>query len=173
MTFDTFKWENYIDELRVDINFEDASGCTPYVLTSEDVESSNIYKRTLCILLCLLTKKGICQMEYKPSDYVAFLKDDLESIYQTNPEYVNCMLKFLASYNWTIPKGYYSEFDEEKDWAIIAKGFEEIGYEKGIEKGKKEGMKNIINIMLSNGTPKATILKQLNITEKEYEKLLN
>ena len=115
MTFDTFKWENYIDELRADINFEDASGCTPYVLTSEDVESSNIYKRTLCILLCLLTKKGICQMEYKPSDYVAFLKDDLESIYQTNPEYVNCMLKFLASYNWTIPKGYYSEFDEEKD----------------------------------------------------------
>ena len=66
-----------------------------------------------------------------------------------------------------------TEFDEEKDWAIIAKGFEEIGYEKGIEKGKKEGMKNIINIMLSNGTPKATILKQLNIIEKEYEKLLN
>ena len=25
-----------------------------------------------------------------------------------------------------------TEFDEEKDWAIIAKGFEEIGFDKGI-----------------------------------------
>ena len=31
-----------------------------------------------------------------------------------------------------------TEFDEEKDWAIIAKGHEEIGYEKGIEKGKEK-----------------------------------
>ena len=66
-----------------------------------------------------------------------------------------------------------TEFDEEKDWAIIAKGHEEIGYEKGIEEGKKEGMKNIINIMLSNGTPKETILKQMNISNEEYEKLVN
>ena len=66
-----------------------------------------------------------------------------------------------------------TEFDEEKDWAIIAKGHEEIGYEKGIEEGKKEGMKNIINIMLSNGTSKETILKQMNISNEEYEKLVN
>ena len=62
-----------------------------------------------------------------------------------------------------------TEFDEDKDWAIIAKGHEEIGYEKG----KKEGMKNIINIMLSNGTSKETILKQMNISNEEYEKLVN
>ncbi len=79
----------------------------------------------------------------------------------------------LIKYSAEVKNMLLTEFDEEKDWAIIAKGFEEIGYEKGIEKGKKEGMKNIINIMLSNGTPKATILKQLNIIEKEYEKLLN
>ena len=66
-----------------------------------------------------------------------------------------------------------TEFDEDKDWAIIAKGHEEIGYEKGIEEGKKEGMKNIINIMLSNGTSKETILKQMNISNEEYEKLVN
>ena len=41
------------------------------------------------------------------------------------------------------------------------------------EKGKKEGMKNIINIMLSNGTTKETILKQMNISSEEYEKLVN
>ncbi|MBQ3644340.1 MAG: Rpn family recombination-promoting nuclease/putative transposase [Candidatus Riflebacteria bacterium] len=49
----------------------------------------------------------------------------------------------------------------------------EDGIEEGKKEGIKEGMKNIINTMLSNGTPKATILKQLNITDEEYEKLLN
>ena len=47
------------------------------------------------------------------------------------------------------------------------------GKEDGIEEGKKEGMKNIINIMLSNGTSKETILKQMNISDDEYEKLIN
>ena len=79
----------------------------------------------------------------------------------------------LLKYSVEVKNMLLTEFDEEKDWAIIAKGHEEIGYEKGIEEGKKEGMKNIINIMLSNGTSKETILKQMNISNEEYEKLVN
>ena len=83
----------------------------------------------------------------------------------------------LTKYSAEVKNMLLTEFDEEKDWAIIAKGFEEIGYEKGIEKGKKEGikegMRNIINTMLSNGTSKETILKQMNISNEEYEDLIN
>ncbi len=70
-----------------------------------------------------------------------------------------------------------TEFDEEKDWAIIAKGHEEIGFEKGIEKGREEGReegkKIIIKNMLSNGFTKETIIKSTGIAEEEYEKLIN
>ena len=45
---------------------------------------------------------------------------------------------FLTKYSAEVKNMLLTEFDEEKDWAIIAKGFEEIGYEKGIEKGKKK-----------------------------------
>ena len=69
-----------------------------------------------------------------------------------------------------------TEFDEEKDWAIIAKGFEEIGFDKGIEKGKeegiKDGIKSVINTMLTNGVTRDTIMKQMNISENELEKIL-
>ena len=72
-----------------------------------------------------------------------------------------------------------TEFDEEKDWAIIAKGFEEIGFDKGKEEGKKEGkkegkiegMKSILKNMLSNGFTKETIIKSTGITEEDFDNL--
>jgi hypothetical protein len=57
-----------------------------------------------------------------------------------------------------------TEFDEEKDWAIIAKGFEEIGFDKG----KIEGIKNIIKTMVSNGATKEMILNLTCISNEEY-----
>ena len=70
-----------------------------------------------------------------------------------------------------------TEFDEEKDWAIIAKGYKEIGYEEGIEEGRKEGIKegtkNLIKIMLSKGKTKEEILELIDISDEEYEKLIN
>ena len=62
-----------------------------------------------------------------------------------------------------------TEFDEEKDWAIIAKGFEEIGYEKG----KKEERNTLIKTMLSKGLPKTDIIKYTGISELEFNKLTN
>ena len=49
----------------------------------------------------------------------------------------------------------------------------EDGIEEGKKEGRKEGIKNIINIMLSNGTSKETILKQMNISNEEYDNLIN
>ena len=66
-----------------------------------------------------------------------------------------------------------TEFDEEKDWAIIAKGFEEIGYEKGVEKGKEEEKKNMIKKFLSKGKTKEEILNLTDLSDEEYEKLIN
>ncbi|MBP5468248.1 MAG: hypothetical protein J6Z11_03290 [Candidatus Riflebacteria bacterium] len=60
-----------------------------------------------------------------------------------------------------------TEFDEEKDWAIIAKGYKEIGYEEGIEEGKK----TIIKTMLSNGGTKETIIKLTGFSEKDFDNL--
>ena len=62
-----------------------------------------------------------------------------------------------------------TEFDEEKDWAIIAKGFEEIGFDKGIEKGNNDKLKEIINNMISNGITKDNIIKFTGISEKDYD----
>ena len=69
-----------------------------------------------------------------------------------------------------------TEFDEKKDWAIIAKGFEEIGFDKGIEKGREEGfkkgkndkLKEIINNMISNGITKEDIIKLTGISEQDF-----
>ena len=70
-----------------------------------------------------------------------------------------------------------TEFDEERDWAIIAKGHEEIGYEEGREKGREEGIKeekkNMINKLLSKGKTKEEILDLTDFSEEEYEKLIN
>ena len=65
-----------------------------------------------------------------------------------------------------------TEFDEEKDWAIIAKGFEEIGFDKGIEKGKNDKLKEIINNMILNGITKDNIIKFTCISEKDYDNIL-
>ena len=70
-----------------------------------------------------------------------------------------------------------TEFDEEKDWAIIAKGHEEIGFEKGIEKGiekgKEEEKKNMIKKFLSKGKTKEEILDLTDLSDDEYEKLIS
>ena len=58
-----------------------------------------------------------------------------------------------------------TEFDEEKDWAIIAKGHEEIGFDKGIEEGKKD----LIKTMLSNGKTKKEIVDFIGISEDEFD----
>ena len=69
-----------------------------------------------------------------------------------------------------------TEFDEEKDWAIIAKGHEEIGYEKGRKEGRKEGIKenqkSMIKAMLTNGLSKEDIIKYTGISEIDLNKVL-
>ncbi len=83
----------------------------------------------------------------------------------------------LLKYSVEVKNMLLTEFDEEKDWAIIAKGHEEIGYEKGIEEGIKEGTKNklksIINNMLLKGKTKAEIIDLIGISDEEYENSLN
>ena len=82
----------------------------------------------------------------------------------------------LLKYSVEVKNMLLTEFDEEKDWAIIAKGHEEIGYEKGIEKGREEGReeekKTIIKKMLSNGFTKETIIKSTGITKEDFDKII-
>ena len=90
----------------------------------------------------------------------------------------NGILKdILIKHNAEVKNMLLTEFDEEKDWAIIAKGFRELGFDEGREEGKKEGrndnLKEIINNMLLNGFSKETILKITNISNEEYESLIN
>ena len=58
-----------------------------------------------------------------------------------------------------------TEFDEEKDYKIIAEGFKELWLE--------EGKKDMIKTMLSNGATKETILKLTAISEDEFNKIIN
>ena len=64
----------------------------------------------------------------------------------------------LHKYRAEVKNMLLTEFDEEKDWAIIAEGFREIGFDdgkkEGIKEGKKEGIKEGIKegqlILLAN-----------------------
>ena len=80
----------------------------------------------------------------------------------------NGILKdLLIKYSAEVKNMLLTEFDEEKDWAIMARGYKEIGYEEG----KKEGIRNIIKAMLSNGATKETILKLTGISEKDFDEV--
>ena len=79
----------------------------------------------------------------------------------------------LLKYSAEVKNMLLTEFDEEKDWAIIAKGHEEIGFEKGIEKGREEEKKNMIKKFLAKGKTKEEILDLTDLSNEEYEKLIN
>ena len=78
----------------------------------------------------------------------------------------------LLKYSAEVKNMLLTEFDEEKDWAIIAKGFEEIGFEKGREEGIKENQKSMIKAMLTNGLSKEDIIKYTGISEIDLNKVL-
>ena len=58
-----------------------------------------------------------------------------------------------------------TEFDEEKDYKIIAEGFKELWLE--------EGKKDIIKTMLSNGKTKKEIIDFVGISEEEFNQIMN
>ena len=73
----------------------------------------------------------------------------------------------LQKYRAEVKSMLLTEFDEEREWKLIAEGFRELGFDEGIEKGKKE----IIKTMLSNGATKETILKYVGISETEFNQI--
>ena len=75
----------------------------------------------------------------------------------------------LQKYRAEVKSMLLTEFDEEREWKLIAEGFRELGFDEGKEKGKKE----IIKTMLSNGATKETILKLTGITETEFNQIMN
>ena len=62
-----------------------------------------------------------------------------------------------------------TEFNEEKDYKIIAEGFKELWIEEGEKKGKKEKLKEIIKNMLSKGKNKKEIMDLTGISEKDFD----
>ena len=83
----------------------------------------------------------------------------------------------LIKYSAEVKNMLLTEFDEEKDWAIMARGYKEIGYEEGIEEGieegKKEGQKEerktLIKTMLSKGLTKEDIIKYTGISVNDFD----
>ena len=69
-----------------------------------------------------------------------------------------------------------TEFDEERDYKIIAEGFKELWKEEGLEEGRKEGIKegkgNLIKSMLSNGKTKKEIIDFIGISEEEFDQIM-
>ena len=69
-----------------------------------------------------------------------------------------------------------TEFDEERDYKIIAEGFKELWKEEGLEEGRKEGIKegkeNLIKTMLSNGKNKKEIIDFIGISEEEFDQIM-
>ena len=57
----------------------------------------------------------------------------------------------LQKYRAEVKSMLLTEFDEEREWKLIAEGFEEIGFEKGREEGKKEGKLSAFYEMIKNG----------------------
>ncbi len=79
----------------------------------------------------------------------------------------------LIKYSAEVKNMLLTEFDEEKDWAIMARGYKEIGYEEGIEEGKKEERNTLIKTMLSKGLTKEDIIKYTGISELEFNNIMN
>ena len=71
----------------------------------------------------------------------------------------------LIKYSAEVKNMLLTEFDEEKDWAIMANGYKEIGYE--------EGKKDLIKTMLSNGKTKKEIVDFIGISEDEFDQIMN
>ena len=70
-----------------------------------------------------------------------------------------------------------TEFNEERDYRIVAEGLAENiveeRCEKLVKKAKEDEKKAIIKTMLSNGLPKEDIIKFTNISEEELNKIIN
>ena len=167
-------------ELRLSDAFEDTNKTNGYEWTAKMLNINYGQNKDLLIKCKILGEYSYfveCARKYskKYEDFSIAIDNAVEECIEKG-----ILKDLLLKYSVEVKNMLLTEFDEEKDWAIIAKGHEEIGYEKGIEegieKGKKEGikegMKNIINIMLSNGTSKETILKQMNISEIDYNKII-
>ncbi len=77
----------------------------------------------------------------------------------------------LIKYSAEVKNMLLTEFDEEKDWAIMARGYKEIGYEEGIEEGKKEERNTLIKTMLSKGLTKEDIIKYTGISGNDFDKV--
>ena len=70
-----------------------------------------------------------------------------------------------------------TEFNEERDYRIVAEGLAENIVEERLEKIEKKARedekKTMIKTMLSNGLPKEDIIKFTGISEEELNKIIN
>ncbi len=71
----------------------------------------------------------------------------------------------LKKYRVEVKSMLLTEFDEEREWKLIAEGFRELGFD--------EGKKEIIKTMLSNGLSQKDILKFAGISETEFNQIMN
>jgi predicted transposase/invertase (TIGR01784 family) len=163
--------------LKLSDSFEDKNKPDGYEWTAKMI-NINVGKNKELLLKCKILREYSFFVDCVRK-YSKIYKDATIAIDKAVNECIekNILRDLLTKFSVEVKNMLLTEFDEEKDWAIIAKGFEEIGFDKGkiegIKEGKIEGIKNIIKTMVSNGASKEMILNLTGISNEEYEKLIN
>ena len=83
------------------------------------------------------------------------------------PEVVDCVKKSNAD------KEMRARMEDRENSQIYLSLIRGSGYKKGKEDGIEESIKSIIKNMISKGKSREEIIDLINISEQEYEKLVN
>lgn len=118
----SFSQQDYfLDEVRLteqNENCEDWLYCG-YIDTTE-IFISNMYRKTLCILLCLLYKKGLCKIDYKLTDLVGgFDMRNATKICAQDKNYQSAYIALFKQYGWDFPNGWNTLCDGKSYIPIV------------------------------------------------------
>ena len=160
-------------ELKLSDAFEDTNKSNGYEWTAKMININYGQKKNLLVKCKILGEYSYfveCARKYSKQykDFSIAIDKAVEECIEKE-----ILKDLLLKYSAEVKNMLLTEFDEEKDWAIIAKGHEEIGFEKGIEKGREEEKKNMIKKFLAKGKTKEEILDLTDLSNEEYERLIN
>ena len=162
----------------LDFQYEDETDSDKYIhdVRLVDVISNKVFYDKLRLLYIEMPrfKKKLDELKTNEDKWLYFLKNlpDMDEIpVELDGKIFEKAFEQAEIANYTHEE--YNAYIASLDYYWCNYADMDTARQEGIEEGRREGMKNIINIMLSNGTSKEIIMKQMNISEEEYKKLVN